>query len=101
MRGQFGHAPLGSGDGAHGEFGTAFAARISLSICMEMMQALWLVIGSAQGLMNEAAQRELVRRMRMQIAACALPLRRAQSAPARQQVATHDHAFIPRITCHL
>ncbi|MCY7281034.1 MAG: IS4 family transposase [Sphingomonas bacterium] len=62
-----------------GEVEAAGAVRISLSICMELMQALWLVLGSSQGLMNEAAQRELVRRMRVQIAACALPPRRARS----------------------
>ncbi len=54
-----------------GEVEAAGAVRISLSICMEMMQALWLVLGSSQGLMDEAAQRELARRMRRQIAACA------------------------------
>ena len=46
---------------------------------------------------EQASPRELVRRMRVQIAACALPTRRAQSAPARQQVAAHALAFLPRI----
>ena len=62
-----------------GEVEAAGAVHISLSICMELTQAWWLVLGSAQGLMDEAAQRELVRRMRVQIAACALPTRRARS----------------------
>jgi hypothetical protein len=53
--------------------------RISLRISLEQAQTLRLVLGVAQGLMDEDAQRELVRRMRAQIAACALPPRRARS----------------------
>jgi hypothetical protein len=52
--------------------------RISL-VSLEQAQTLRLVLGVAQGLMDEDAQRELVRRMRAQIAACALPPRRARS----------------------
>ena len=62
-----------------GEVEAAGAVHISLSIFMDLTQAWWLVLGSAQGLMDEAAQLELVRRMRVQIAACALPTRRARS----------------------
>lgn len=57
----------------------AGVVRISLSICLEQTQALWLVLSAAQGLMDQAAQRELVRRIRAQIAACALPPRRSRS----------------------
>lgn len=64
---------------AGGEVQAAGAVRISLSICLEQTQALWLVLSAAQGLLDEAAQIELVRRMRAQIAACALPPRRARS----------------------
>jgi len=64
---------------AGGEVQEAGAVRISLSICMELTQALWLVLSAAQGIMDEAVQSELVRRMRAQIAACALPPRRARS----------------------
>jgi hypothetical protein len=64
---------------AGGEVQAAGVVRISLSICLELTQALWLVLSSSQGLMDEAAQRELVRRMRAQIAACALPPRRPRS----------------------
>jgi len=38
-----------------------------------------MVLSAAQGLMDEPTQRELVRRMRQQIAAHALPSRRARS----------------------
>jgi len=62
-----------------GEVAAAGAVRISLSICLEHMQALWIVLSAAQGLMDQAAQRELVRRVRQQIAACALPPRRPRS----------------------
>jgi len=64
-----------------GEVEAAGAVRISLSICLEHMRALWIVLSAAQGLMDQAAQRELVRvrRVRQQIAACALPARRPRS----------------------
>jgi hypothetical protein len=48
-------------------------------ICLEQTPALRLVHSAAQGLMDEATQRELVRRMRTQIAAYALPPRRPRS----------------------
>lgn len=64
---------------AGGEVQAAGAVRISLSICLEHTQALWLVLNAAQGLMDQAAQAELVRRVRAQIAACALPPRRPRS----------------------
>ena len=64
---------------AGGEVAAAAAVRISLSLCLEHTQALWLVLSAAQGLMNQAAQSELVRRVRQQIAACALPPRRPRS----------------------
>lgn len=64
---------------AGGKVQQAGVVRISLSICLEQTQALWLVLSAAQGLIDEAAQRELVRRMRAQIAACALPPRRSRS----------------------
>jgi hypothetical protein len=56
---------------AGGEVDAAGAVRISMSICLEHTQALWQVLSAAQGLMDEAAQRELVRRMRKQTTACA------------------------------
>jgi len=62
-----------------GEVEAAGAVRISLSICLEYTQALWIVWSAAQGLMDKAAQQELVRRMRQQIAAFALPPRRPRS----------------------
>ena len=64
---------------AGGEVQAAGAVRISLRICLEQTQALWLVLSAAQGLMDAAAQLELVRRMRAQIAAGALSPRRARS----------------------
>jgi hypothetical protein len=64
---------------AGGEVSAAGVVRISLSICLEHTQALWIVLSAAQGLMDQAAQRELVRRVRAQIAACALPPRRPRS----------------------
>jgi hypothetical protein len=64
---------------AGGEVEAAGGVRISLSLCLEHTQALWIVLSHAQGLMDEAAQRELVRRMRQQTAALALPPRRARS----------------------
>lgn len=64
---------------AGGEVQAAGVVRISQRICLEQTQALWLVLSTAQGLLDEAAQGELVRRMRAQIAACALPPRRARS----------------------
>lgn len=70
---------LAVADEAGGEVQEAGVVRISLSICLEQTQALWIVLSAAQGLMDEAAQRELVRRVRQQIAACALPPRRERS----------------------
>lgn len=64
---------------AGGEVAAAGVVRISLSICLEYTQALWIVLSASQGLMDQAAQRELVRRMRSQIAAFALPPRRPRS----------------------
>jgi len=64
---------------AGGEVQAEGAVRISMRICLEQTQALWMVLSAAQGLMDEAAQGELVRRMRAQIAACALPPRRPRS----------------------
>jgi hypothetical protein len=61
---------------AGGEVETSDVARISLSLCLEHTQALWFVLSHAQGLMDEAALRELLRRMRQQTAALALPPRR-------------------------
>jgi len=62
-----------------GEVEAAGAVRISLSICLEYTQALWIVLSASQGLMDKAAQQELVRRMRQQIAGFALPPRRPRS----------------------
>jgi hypothetical protein len=64
---------------AGGEVQKAGVVRISLSICLEQTLALWIVLSAAQGLMDQAAQSELVRRMRKQIAACALRPRRPRS----------------------
>ena len=62
-----------------GEVEAAGAVHISLSICLEYTQALWIVLSASQGLMEKAAQQELVRRMRQQSGACALPPRRPRS----------------------
>ncbi len=80
-----------------GEVQAAGVVRISLSICLEQTQALWLVLSAAQGLMDEAAQRELVRRMRTQIAACALPPRRPRSCErkVRQPVTQWPRMITP------
>ena len=85
---------------AGGEVAAAGAVRISLSICLEHTQALWLVLSAAQGLMDEAAQRELVRRVRRQIAACALPPRRARSCDrkVRQPVRKWPRMISPTST---
>ena len=85
---------------AGGEVEAAGAVRISLSICLEHTQALWLVLSAAQGLMDEAAQRELVRRVRAQIAACALPPRRARSCErkVRQPVKKWPRMISPTST---
>lgn len=83
------------------EVEAAGAVRISLSICLEHTQALWIVLSAAQGLMNKAAQRELARRVRQQIASCALAPRRAQSAPTREEMASHDHANLKIFTHRL
>ena len=85
---------------AGGEVEAAGAVRISLSICLEHAQALWLVLSAAQGLMDEAAQRELVRRVRQQIAACALPPRRARSCDrkVRQPVKKWPRMISPTST---
>jgi hypothetical protein len=47
----------------------AGAVRISLSFCFEHMRALWIVLRAAVGFTGGVAQRNLVRRMRQQIAA--------------------------------
>lgn len=82
---------------AGGEVQAAVGVRISLSICLEQTQALWLVLSAAQGLMDAAAQRELVRRMRAQIAACALPPRRPRSCErkVRQPVTQWPRMIAP------
>jgi hypothetical protein len=82
---------------AGGEVQAAGVVRISLSICLEQTQALWLVLSAAQGLMDEAAQRELVRRIRAQIAACALPPRRPRSCErkVRQPVTKWQRMISP------
>jgi hypothetical protein len=82
---------------AGGEVQAAVGVRISLSICLEQTQALWLVLSAAQGLMDAAAQRELVRRMRAQIAACALPPRRPRSCErkVRQPVTQWPRMITP------
>jgi hypothetical protein len=58
---------------------------------------LWIVLSAAQGLMDEAAQRELVRRVRAQIAACALPPRRPRSCDrkVRQPVKKWPRMILP------
>jgi hypothetical protein len=78
----------------------AGAVRISLSICLEHTQALWIVLSAAQGFMDETAQRELVRRVRRQIAACALPPRRARSCErkVRQPVCKWPRMITPSST---
>lgn len=85
---------------AGAEVAAAGALRISLSICLEYTQALWLVQSSAQGLMDEFAQRELVRRVRQQIAACALPPRRMRSCDrkVRQPVKKWPRMISPTST---
>jgi len=82
---------------AGGEVEAAGAVRISLSLCLEHTQALWFVLSHAQGLMDEAAQRELVRRMRQQTAALALPPRRKRSCArrVRQPVKKWPRMFTP------
>ena len=57
----------------------AGAVRISFSLCQEYTVALWMVLEASQGLMEAEAQGELVRRVRSQIAAAALPPRRSRS----------------------
>jgi hypothetical protein len=83
---------------AGGEVEAAGAVRISLSLCLEHTQALWIVLSHAQGLMDEAAQRELVRRMRQQIAALALPPRRSRSCArkVRQPVKKWPRMITPQ-----
>jgi hypothetical protein len=85
---------------AGGEVEAAGAVRISLSICLEHTLALWIVLSAAQGIMDEAAQRELVRRVRKQIAACALPPRRARSCDrkVRQPVRKWPRMIAPNST---
>ena len=85
---------------AGGEVEAAGVVRISLSICLEHTQALWLVLSAAQGLIDEAAQRELVRRVRKQIAACALPVRRTRSCErkVRQPVRKWPRMISPNST---
>jgi len=75
---------------AGGEVQAAGAVRISLGICLEHTQALWLVLSSAQGLMDQAAQAELVRRVRAQIAAFALPPRRSRSCQRKVRQPVKD-----------
>lgn len=57
----------------------AGAVRISFSLCQEYTTALFMVLQASQGLMDTSAQGELVRRVRAQIAAAALPPRRSRS----------------------
>jgi len=57
----------------------AGAVRISFSLCQECVVALFMVLQASQGLMDASAQGELVRRVRAQIAAAALPPRRSRS----------------------
>lgn len=57
----------------------AGAVRISFSLCQEYTVALFMVLQASQGLMDTSAQGELVRRVRAQIAAAALPPRRSRS----------------------
>lgn len=85
---------------AGGEVSSAGALRISLSICLEHTQALWIVLSAAQGLMDKAAQRELVRRVRKQIAECALPPRRPRSCErkVRQPVRKWPRMITPTST---
>ena len=85
---------------AGGEIEAAGAVRISLSICLEHTQALWIVLSAAQGLLDEAAQHELVRRVRRQIAACALAPRRARSCDrkVRQPVRKWPRMIAPSST---
>ena len=61
------------------ELRQAGALRISFALCQEYTAALFLVLLSAQGLMDAAAQAELVRRVRAQIAEAALPPRRQRN----------------------
>jgi hypothetical protein len=70
------------------------------SLSVEQTQALWIVLSAAQGLMDEAAQRELVRRVRQQIAACALPPRRERSCDrkVRQPVKKWPRMSTPNST---
>ncbi|WP_395741658.1 IS4 family transposase [Prosthecobacter sp.] len=75
---------------AGGEVQAAGAVRISLSICLEHTQALWLVLSSAQGLMDQAAQAELTRRVRAQIAAFALSPRRPRSCQRKVRQTVKD-----------
>ena len=85
---------------AGGEVEAAGALRISLSICLEHTQALWLVLSAGQGLLDEEMQRELVRRVRAQIAACALPPRRPRSCDrkVRQPVKKWRRMITPTST---
>jgi hypothetical protein len=91
---------LAVADEAGGEIQQAGVVRISLSICLEQTQALWIVLSAAQGLMDEAAQRELVRRVRQQIATCALPPRRERSCDrkVRQPVKKWPRMITPNST---
>jgi Transposase DDE domain len=57
----------------------AGAVRISFSLCQEYTAALFMVLQASQGLMDSPAQAELVRRVRAQLAAAALPPRRSRS----------------------
>ncbi len=53
--------------------------RISYGWCVQLCRALWIVLASGEGLLDEAAQAELVRRTRRQIAQQALPKRRQRT----------------------
>lgn len=57
----------------------AGAVRISFALCQEYTAALFMVLQASQGLMDGAAQAELVRRVRVQIAEAALPPRRSRT----------------------
>lgn len=53
--------------------------RISYGWCVQLCRALWIVLASGEGLLDEATQAELVRRTRRQIAQHALPKRRQRT----------------------
>lgn len=57
----------------------AGAVRISFALCQEYTAALFMVLQALQGLVDGAAQAELVRRVHVQIAVAALPPRRSRT----------------------